>query len=75
MLLAVGAYEGGAHALLLPQMPFRGGARVSKSLYAILITWTPKGTEIASKWFINKLASASAGVCLPTRGVFWAIYN
>jgi hypothetical protein len=73
MLLAVGAYEGGAHALLLPQMPYRGGARVSKRLYAILVTWTPKGTEIASKWFINKLASA--GCVPPNKGSVGAIYN
>jgi hypothetical protein len=68
MLLAMGAYEGGAHALILPLMPFRGGGGgvpCAQVLIRYLVTLTPKGTLIASKWFLNIVASAGC-VCLST---------
>jgi hypothetical protein len=44
MLLAMGAYEGGAHALLLTWMPYGGGCLCAQVLICYLVTLTPKGT-------------------------------
>ncbi len=43
MLPAMGAYEGGAHVPLLPQMPYWGwAARVPMRFYATLVNIGPK---------------------------------
>jgi hypothetical protein len=59
MLPAMGANKGGAHALFCTGALQGGGAaHVPKHLYTILVTLTQTGTLTASKWSLNKLASA-----------------
>jgi hypothetical protein len=82
MLLAMGAYEGGAHALLLPQIPCTGGLPVCLSAYTLF-------SYIDPKRYLNCLQmvpqqSGVSGVCVPLNnfshiplggGVLGAIYE